>query len=116
MRLTFWQYVAFFTLPTLAYLALAGLIASALMLRLSPWLAVPLGLILGAVVSALWVTSQEGASTVVELNISCIIFLTLLGFLVPVIIKVRHNRLHPHHRTHHPPAAHSAAPQQKTLP
>ncbi len=98
MRLLFWQYVAFFTLPVLAYLALAGMVASALMLRLSPWLAIPLSLILGTVISVLWVTSQEGASTVVELNIWCFIFLIVLGFLVPVFIKLAHHRRHPHHK------------------
>lgn len=98
MRLSFWQYLAFFTLPTLAYLALAGLIASVLVLRLSPWLAVPLGLILGAIILALWIAGQGGTSTVVELNIASVILLMLLGYLASGFVQIRHRALHRHYK------------------
>lgn len=116
MRLSFWQCAACFTLPALAYFCLSGLIAFALTSRLSPWLAVPLGLVFGAVILAVWIAGQGGASTVVELNIASAILLILLSLLVPVFIKARHTRLHPHHRTLNPPAAHSMVPQERTFP
>lgn len=116
MRLTFWQYVAYFTLPAVAHFSLSGLIASVFMLRLPPWLAFPLGLFLGTVILALWIAGQGGASTVVELNMASAILLILLGLLVPAIIKTRHARLHPHHRTHSQPASHGAPSQKKILP
>jgi len=105
-RFSFWQYVAFFTLPALTYFSLSGLIAFGFMSRLSPWLAVPLGLLLGAVILAAWIAGQGGTSTVVELNIVCLIFLILLGILVPVFIKLGHYRRHRHHKA----APHRIAP------
>ena len=69
------------------------------MLRFSPWLAVPLGLVVGAALFAAHLFAQGGTSTVIELNIACAILLILLAFLVPVFVKVRHAHLHPRHKT-----------------
>ncbi len=113
-RITFWEYLAYFTLPALTYFSLSGLIAYGLMLRFSPWLAVPLGLVVGSVILAAWIAGQGGTSTVIELNITCAILLILLAIFAPVVVKLRHSHLHRHHRPHSKPAFPNISPQ-KTL-
>lgn len=97
-RFSFWQGVASFTLPALTYFSLSGLIAFGFMSRLSLWLAVPIGLLLGAVILAAWIAGQGGTSTVLELNIASVILLVLVGIVVPIFVKARHRARHPHHK------------------
>ena len=98
----FWHTALSLILPAAAWLGVSATAGALLSSRLPMWAAVPLGLILGALLFAIWLMSQGGASTVVELNVASVILLALLAFFVPVVVKLRHNAQHRHHKIHHP--------------
>ena len=100
-----WHMVAYLTLPATAWLSISGAAAALLALRLPLWAAIPLGLILGALFFGVWLLTQGGTSTVVELNVASVLLLLLAAVLVPVVVKARHNAQHRHHQRLHPTSA-----------